>query len=193
MLSWKRPSHQQSFCVGSEIFQPASHTSWISITTRTHANRRAHAHTQTLSWLANCLIKSGCFITKWFWWLPKKKSLYTARYLSRKNRAWVEKRIQFVNIWFQNSLLWMKSNTKSTILRLMLEKLHIKFEWKMEDREISTWLVLNILRTFPSWYLAAGIKVTVRVLLSPNLTLSLSWADCFFNLFLCTSSTLQRS
>lgn len=99
----------------------------------------------------------------------KKKSLCTARYFSReknpKHRGWVEKRIQFMNMWFQNSLLWMKSAaTKSAALRLMLERLHIKSEWRMEDREISTWLVLNILRIFPPWYLATGIKVTVRVL-----------------------------
>lgn len=59
ILSWKRPPYQQSFCVGSEIFQPASRTSWTSITIHAHANRRTHAHTQTLSWFANCLLKSG--------------------------------------------------------------------------------------------------------------------------------------
>lgn len=45
ILSWKRPSYQQSFCVGSEIFQPASHISWTSITTHTHTQTDTHKHT----------------------------------------------------------------------------------------------------------------------------------------------------
>lgn len=47
ILSWKRPSYQQSSCVGSEIFQPASHISWTSITTHTHTHKQTHICTHT--------------------------------------------------------------------------------------------------------------------------------------------------
>lgn len=102
-----------------------------------------------------------------------------------------------MNMWFQNSLLWRKSaNTKSTSLRLMLERLHIKFEWGMEDREISIWLVLNILRTFPSCHLATGIKLTVRVLLcSVSLSLSLCvyvYLYIYICLYICIYYTLEN-